>query len=109
MDRHTTNPVSSAEAVMVGALASGVNGPTWFVLKIAFLLLGLCFSAMLALAFSSSDFVIAGHVLFLVFIGAALFILLNWFLAQTGMVSVEKQMEEIGILEKQSIEKDKRN
>lgn len=99
MERPTSNGVSSTEAVLYGALASGVNGPTWFVLKAVFLLLGFCLSAMLALAFTSSDFVIVGLVMFLVVIGAVLFILLNGFLAQTGLVSVDQQMEEMGILQ----------
>jgi hypothetical protein len=47
------------------------------VLKITFLLLALCFTAMLALAFSSKNFVIVAHVLLLVTIGTVLFVLLN--------------------------------
>ncbi|EHA8591584.1 hypothetical protein COCNU_scaffold083933G000010 [Cocos nucifera] len=77
MERPSSNDITSAKAVLLGALASGVNGPTWLVLKIIFLLLGVCLTAMLSLAFSSSDFIIAGHVLLLVIIGAMLFILLN--------------------------------
>ena len=46
-------------------------------LKITFLLLALCFTAMLALAFSSKNFVIVAHVLLLVTIGTVLFVLLN--------------------------------
>lgn len=106
MERPTSSGVSSTEAVLYGALASGVNGPTWLVLKVVFLLLGFCLSAMLALAFTSSDFVIVGLVLLLVVLGAVLFILLNGFLAQTGLVSVDQQMEEIGILQ-DGTEKDK--
>lgn len=109
MERSSSNDVLSAKAVLLGALASGVNGPTWVVLKITFLLLGVCLTTMLAIAFSSSDFIIAGHVLLLVIIGAMLFILLNGFLAQTGLVSVEQQMQEMGILNKEGLEKDKRN
>ncbi|WOK96648.1 hypothetical protein Cni_G05355 [Canna indica] len=107
MERSTSD-MSSTKAVLLGALASGVNGPTWFVLKITFLLLGLCLTAMLALAFSSSDFLIVGHVLLLVTIGAILFILINRFLAETGLVSVEQQMEEMGISDNKHSEKDKR-
>jgi hypothetical protein len=54
-----------------------VQAPTWFVLKITFLLLAFCFTAMLALAFSSKNFVIVGHVFLLVTIGTVLFVLLN--------------------------------
>lgn len=109
MEKPTSNEVSSANAVLLGVLASGVNDATWSTLKIAFLLLGVCLAAMLSLAFVSSDFVIAGHVLLLVTISAVLFILLNGFIAQTGTVSVEQQMEEMGILQKDCTEKDKKN
>ncbi|KAJ8540056.1 hypothetical protein K7X08_026445 [Anisodus acutangulus] len=51
--------LSSAKTVLVGALAPGVNAPTWNTLKIAFL----CW----------------------------------WFLAEAGFVSIEHQMEEIGL------------
>ncbi|KAJ8461046.1 hypothetical protein OPV22_033972 [Ensete ventricosum] len=85
MERPTSD-MSSANAVLLGALASGVNDQTWFVLKVTFLLLGLCLTSMLALAFSSSDFTIVGHVLLLVTIGAVLFLLLNRFLAQTDIL-----------------------
>ena len=54
-----------------------VQAPTWSVLKITFLLLALCFTAMLALAFSSKNFVIVGHVFLLITIGTVLFVLLN--------------------------------
>ncbi|PIN08144.1 hypothetical protein CDL12_19279 [Handroanthus impetiginosus] len=88
---------SSAEAVMLGALAPGVNGPTWNTLKIAFLLLGLALSAMLGLAFSFSDSSLIFHVAFLVLIAGTLFMLLSRFLAETGLVSVEHQMQEMGL------------
>uniref|UniRef100_A0A0D9WXU5 Uncharacterized protein n=1 Tax=Leersia perrieri TaxID=77586 RepID=A0A0D9WXU5_9ORYZ len=83
--------------------------PTWFVVKITFLLLAFCFTAMLSLAFFSSDFVIIGHVLLLVTIGTVLFVLLNRFLAETGLVSVEQQMKEMGIHKTEATEKDKGN
>ncbi|XP_078169893.1 uncharacterized protein LOC144564205 [Carex rostrata] len=98
MGKEESKDVSSTEAVLMGALASGVNSPTWLFLKGIFLLLGVSLIAMFALAFSSSDFVIVAHITFLVVIGAVLFILLSGFLAQTGLVSVEQQMEEIGLL-----------
>jgi len=55
MEGRPSKEISAAEAVLVGALSSGVNAPTWSVLKITFLLLALCFTAMLALAFSSKN------------------------------------------------------
>ncbi|XP_051125393.1 uncharacterized protein LOC127247548 [Andrographis paniculata] len=89
--------LSSAEAVLFGALAPGVNGPTWNTLKIAFFMLGMCLAAMLGLAFSFSDSSLIFHVTFLLLIAGTLFFLLCSFLAQTGLVSVEQQMQEIGI------------
>ncbi|KAJ9535371.1 hypothetical protein OSB04_un001518 [Centaurea solstitialis] len=89
--------VSSATAVLLGALAPGVNGPTWNTLKAAFLMLGVCLCVMLGLAFSSSDSTLVIHVTFLVLITTTLFFLLSGFLAQTGLVSVEDQMQEIGL------------
>ncbi|KAK9150159.1 hypothetical protein Syun_008468 [Stephania yunnanensis] len=118
--------VSSATAVLVGALASGVNvsssspsfdrldlilisksdsvfnlvrlqGPTWSVIKAAFFALALSLAAMSCLAFLSKDLAMALHVFALVAISAALFFLLNRFLAETGLVSVEQQMQEMGL------------
>ncbi|CAN6171707.1 unnamed protein product [Urochloa humidicola] len=139
MEGLPSKEISSAEAVLVGALSSGVNvrtfvlmvqsycnefhiqclsisiqtaslftAPTWFVLKITFLLLAFCFTAMLALAFSSKNFVIVGHVLLLVTIGTVLFVLLNRFLAEVGFVPVEQQMQEMGIHKTEATDEDKR-
>ncbi|GAV66699.1 hypothetical protein CFOL_v3_10209 [Cephalotus follicularis] len=71
--------LSSTKAVLLGALAPGVNGPTWNTLKSAFVLLGLCLAVMLGLAFSSSDTSLILHVAFLVLITATLFLLLSWY------------------------------
>lgn len=92
--------VSSAQAVLLGALAPGINGPTWTTLKSSFLMLGLCLILMLGLAFSSSDSWLILHVTFLVLITATLFMLLSWFLSQTGLVSVKDQMEELQLAPK---------
>ncbi|KAL5730417.1 hypothetical protein ACHQM5_003239 [Ranunculus cassubicifolius] len=92
--------VSSAEAVLLGALAPGVNGATWSTVKFTFLTLGICLAAMLALAFSSSDATMIIHVMLLVFISGVLFFLLNSFLAETGLVSIEQQMQEMGLAPK---------
>ncbi|QCD84367.1 uncharacterized protein LOC114177083 [Vigna unguiculata] len=89
--------VSSAQAVLLGALAPGVNGPTWITLKSTFLMLGVSLAVMLALAFSSSDSWLMFHVAFLVIICVTLFFLLSWFLAETGLVSVNYQMREMGL------------
>lgn len=100
--RSDTEDVSSANAVLLGALAPGVNGPTWNTLKFAFLMLGLCLAAMLGLAFSSSDIGLILHVTLLFLITGTLFILLTRFLAETGLVSVEHQMQEMGLAPKDS-------
>ncbi|XP_022723510.1 uncharacterized protein LOC111280416 isoform X2 [Durio zibethinus] len=71
--------ISSAQAVLLGALAPGVNGPTWNTLKSTFLMLGLCLAVMLGLAFSSSDSSLILHIAFLVLITITLFLLLNCF------------------------------
>ncbi|XP_059661846.1 uncharacterized protein LOC132307954 [Cornus florida] len=111
MDRKQSGgeDVSPAQAVLLGALAPGVNGPTWNTLKVAFLLLGLCLAAMLGLAFSSSDSVLVLHVAFLVLITGTLFLLLSRFLAQTGLVSVEQQMQEMGLAPKHDGERSKKS
>uniref|UniRef100_A0A7N2LQX7 Uncharacterized protein n=1 Tax=Quercus lobata TaxID=97700 RepID=A0A7N2LQX7_QUELO len=70
--------ISSAQAVFLGALAPGVNGPTWNTLRTAFVLLGVCLVVMLALAFSASDSSLILHVGFLVLITVTLFLLLSW-------------------------------
>ncbi|XP_010499334.1 PREDICTED: uncharacterized protein LOC104776880 [Camelina sativa] len=90
--------ISSTEAVLLGALAPGVNGPTWNTLRFAFLLLGLCLAFMLSVAFTSGQSILLVHVGFLIIIAASLFILLNWFLDQTGLVQVETQMQELNLL-----------
>ncbi|XP_059439239.1 uncharacterized protein LOC132172636 [Corylus avellana] len=90
--------ISSANAVLLGALAPGVNGPTWNTLKSTFVMLGLCLALMLGLAFSASDSSLILHVAFLVLITVTLFLLLSWFLAQTGLVSVEHQMREMDLV-----------
>ncbi|XWS12630.1 hypothetical protein CRYUN_Cryun37aG0106600 [Craigia yunnanensis] len=90
--------ISSAQAVLLGALAPGVNGPTWNTLKSTFLMLGLCLAVMLGLAFSSSNSSLILHVAFLVLITITLFLLLNWFLEQTGLVSVERQLQEMDLI-----------
>ncbi|GAA0149924.1 hypothetical protein LIER_08977 [Lithospermum erythrorhizon] len=91
---------SPAKAVLLGALAPGVNAPTWNTLKMAFLMLGLCLVAMLSLAFTSSDLTLILHVVILVLITGSLFVLLSRFLAQTGLVTIEDQMQELGLATK---------
>ncbi|KAG8385538.1 hypothetical protein BUALT_Bualt03G0055600 [Buddleja alternifolia] len=104
-----TEDVSSAQAVLLGALAPGVNGPTWNALRFAFLMLALSLAAMLGLAFSSTDPSLIFHVTFLVLIAATLFLLLTSFLAETGLVSVEHQMQEMGLGPKNEGDKSKKS
>ncbi|KAF3793387.1 hypothetical protein EJ110_NYTH09357 [Nymphaea thermarum] len=101
MESSSQKNVPAAKAVLLGALASGVNDSTWSVIKMVFLSLGLCFAAMLFIAFASDEPTLILHVLILVFLGALLFLLLSWFLSQTGLVSVDQQMAELGITENQ--------
>ncbi|CAN1129605.1 hypothetical protein LINPERPRIM_LOCUS17531 [Linum perenne] len=98
--KDTKSTVSSAEAVLLGALAPGVNAPTWNTLKSAFFLLAVSLAVMLGLAFSSSDSSLVIHVGFLVIITATLFFLLSWFLSQTGLVSIEHQMQDLDLVPK---------
>jgi hypothetical protein len=53
---------------------------------------------MLSVAFTSGQSMLLVHVGFLIVIASTLFILLNWFLAQTGLVQVETQMQELNLL-----------
>ncbi|KMZ66039.1 hypothetical protein ZOSMA_2G00500 [Zostera marina] len=106
MDGSNPKEISSTNAVLLGALASGVNAPTWSVIKTSFAMLGLCLITMLVLAFSSHDLVIVGHVLFLVILSGVLFVLLSSFLSQTGFVSVEQQMDEMGLSAPKHIQRD---
>ncbi|KAJ4879879.1 Uncharacterized protein Rs2_36933 [Raphanus sativus] len=66
--------VSSTEAVLFGALAPGVNAPTWNTMKLAFLMLGLCLTFMLSIAFTSSQSMLLVHVGFLIVIASSLFV-----------------------------------
>ncbi|KAF8053231.1 hypothetical protein N665_1444s0003 [Sinapis alba] len=98
MEKKQRSEVSSTEAVLLGALAPGVNAPTWNTLKLAFLLLGLCLTFMLSIAFTSGQSMLLVHVGFLIVIASSLFVLLNcMFLAQTGLVPVETQLQELNL------------
>ncbi|GAB2231398.1 hypothetical protein Droror1_Dr00010404 [Drosera rotundifolia] len=99
--------VSSAKAVLLGALAPGVNGQSWNVLKMVFLMLGLCLVAMFSFAFTSRDCGLILHVLFLGVLAIGLFVLLSRFLEQTGLVTVEHQMQEMGLIPKDTPGSDK--
>ncbi|XP_039054254.1 uncharacterized protein LOC120196531 [Hibiscus syriacus] len=92
--------ISSAQAVLLGALAPGVNAPTWNTLKSTFLMLGICLAVILGLVFSSSGSSLILHVSFLILIAIALFLLLNLFLEHTGLVSIEHQMQEMDLIVK---------
>ncbi|KAE8721743.1 hypothetical protein F3Y22_tig00015251pilonHSYRG00004 [Hibiscus syriacus] len=72
-------------------------------------MLGICLAVMLGLAFSSSGSSLILHVYFLVLIVVALFLLLNWFLEQTGLVSIEHKMQEMDLIAKDHVIKHKAN
>ncbi|KAL9234051.1 hypothetical protein vseg_008967 [Gypsophila vaccaria] len=97
MEISQSQQISSTEAVLVGALAPGINGQTWNTMKFVFVMLGFSLTFMLILGFTSCDFGLIFHVAFLVLITFTLFFLLARFLEQTGLVSVEHQMQEIGL------------
>ncbi len=83
-------------------------------LKITFLLLAFCFTAMLSLAFFSSDFMIIAHVLLLVTIGTVLFVLLNRFvspfsLPASNLYSRQDEYFELFLLLYQSLQVSGRN
>ncbi|KAL0798845.1 hypothetical protein Bca101_054020 [Brassica carinata] len=52
---------------------------------------------MLSVAFTGGQSTLLVHVGFLIVIASSLFVLLNWFLAQTGLVPVEAQIEELNL------------
>ncbi|CAN6975620.1 unnamed protein product [Brassica rapa subsp. trilocularis] len=102
MEKKQRSEISSTEAVLLGALAPGVNvstsflppfcvdalwigsviqAPTWNALRFAFLLLGLCLTFMLSIAFTSGQSMLLFHVGFLIVIASSLFVLLNWYVA----------------------------
>ncbi|XP_057840645.1 uncharacterized protein LOC131050476 [Cryptomeria japonica] len=105
---HTNEKVSAMEAVLLGALGPGVNRPTWTVLKCVLLALGVCLATMFYAAMYSSHSVMAFHVFVLVLLSGGLFILLSWFLSQTGIVSVEEQMKDMNVPSKQAMAKKER-
>ncbi|CAO2842864.1 unnamed protein product [Amaranthus hypochondriacus] len=104
MEKNPSNfeDLSSVQAVLVGALAPGVNAPTWSTLKLVFVMLGISLILMLVLGFTYSESSLVLHAGFLLFLALTLFFLLSSFLEQTGLVSVEHQMQEIGLAPKDS-------
>ncbi|CAI0407503.1 unnamed protein product [Linum tenue] len=70
--------VSPAEAVLLGALAPGVNVSIAFCFLSQLLYLAVKLHNCFSLAFSSSDSALVLHVGFLVLIAATLFFLLSW-------------------------------
>ncbi|KAG6542524.1 hypothetical protein Mapa_015995 [Marchantia paleacea] len=89
----------AGEAVLLGALATGVNGPTWFVIKGVLVALAASLVLLLHVAIQSSSWMVLLNVLFLIIIAGGLALLLSWYVSQIGLVSVEKQMAELKLVD----------
>ncbi|CAM6117080.1 unnamed protein product [Calypogeia fissa] len=85
------------EAVLLGALASGVNKPTWFVIRAVLVALVASLLLMLHVAIKSDSWFVLLNVLFLISIAGGLVLLLVWYISETGFVSVDKQMAELNL------------
>lgn len=97
LDKEPPTKASAGEAVLLGALAQGVNAPTWTLLRIVLLALAASLLWMLALASNIQGFGPLLHVLVLILVAITLFLLLNWFISETGIVPVEQQMKELNL------------
>lgn len=97
MEKEPPTKAGAGEAVLLGALAKGVNAPTWTFLRIV--LMSLCASllCMLAVASNISGFGPLLHVFVLILVAITLFLLLNWFISEIGIVPVEEQMAELNL------------
>ncbi|OAE21202.1 hypothetical protein AXG93_4012s1330 [Marchantia polymorpha subsp. ruderalis] len=92
----------AGEAVLLGALATGVNGPTWFVIKAVLVALAASLVLLLHVAIQSSSWMVLLNVVFLIVIAGGLALLLSWYVSQIGLVSVEKQMVELKLVDEPS-------
>lgn len=96
-EKEPPTKASAGEAVLLGALAQGVNAPTWTFLRMVLLALAASLLFMLAVAINIQGFGPLLHVLVLILVAITLFILLNWFISETGIVPVEQQMAELNL------------
>ncbi|KAL2635922.1 hypothetical protein R1flu_007401 [Riccia fluitans] len=89
--------LGAGEAVLLGALATGVNGPTWFLIKAVLVALAASLVLLLHVAIRSSSTMVLLNVIFLIIIAGGLALGLIWYVSQTGLVPVEKQMAELNL------------
>ncbi|KAL3683916.1 hypothetical protein R1sor_001938 [Riccia sorocarpa] len=87
----------AGEAVLLGALATGVNGPTWFLIKVVLVALAASLFLLLHVAIRSSNTMVLLNVIFLIIIAVGLALGLIWYVSQIGLVPVEKQMAELNL------------
>lgn len=87
----------AGEAVLLGALAHGVNAPTWTFLRVVLLALAASLLFMLSVAANISGLGTLLHVFFLILVAVSLFVLLNWYISEIGIVPVEQQMAELNL------------
>lgn len=97
MENSSTQTGESAswfEAIVLGIFTSGVNKPTAIALN--FVLVALL-SVLLFLCYVAVGYGgwLLLHTLFLVFLAGGLLFLINWFIAETGIVSTEEQTSEL--------------
>ncbi|CAM6046079.1 unnamed protein product [Sphagnum compactum] len=96
-EKNNNNKAGAGEAVLLGALAGGVNAPTWTVLRTVLLALVISLLLLLAVAWNSAGFAPLFHVILLITIAVTLILLLNWFISETGLVPVEQQLMELNL------------
>lgn len=90
-------PLPTSQALLLGTLAPGLNAPTWAALQAVMLALGVSLVGLFCIALGSSSLALLGHVMLLLFLAGMLFVLLNWFVSQTGLVTVEQQMKNLNL------------
>lgn len=97
----TEGKVDTTQALLIGTLAPGVNAPTWVAWKVVMLALAVSLGALLWVALGSTNLALLGHVVLLIGLAGTLFALLSWFVAETGFVTVDQQMKDLNLGEKE--------
>eukprot|EP00249_Psilotum_nudum_P007234 c20414_g1_i1 orf=71-454(+) len=92
---HSQQRPQAATALVLGIFASGVNAPTWVVVKVVMVALGISLMVLLQVALQFSSIKLVGHVLILMLLAGVLFTLLCWFISQIGLAAVEQQLEDL--------------
>eukprot|EP00250_Pteridium_aquilinum_P006599 c16485_g1_i1 orf=339-659(-) len=93
--------VDTTQALFIGTLAPGLNAPTWVAWKVVMLGLAVSLCALIWVAIGSTNSALLGHVVLLIVLAGALFALLSWFVAETGFVTVDQQMKDLNLAEKE--------